>query len=56
MDTLLGVPTKAREQLGWSPVTCFDDLVREMDREDLKRAEPDSLCEREGFKTFNYQE
>ena len=56
VETLLGDPTKAREQLGWSPGTSFDELVREMVREDLKSAERDSLCERKGFKTFSYQE
>ena len=56
VETLLGDPTKAREQLGWMPKTGFEELVREMVREDLKTAERDSLCEREGFKTFNYHE
>jgi len=56
VETLLGDPTRAREQLGWVPKTDFEELVREMIREDLKAAERDSLCEREGFKTFNYHE
>ena len=54
MYTLLGDPTRAREQLGWSSGMSFDELVQEMVREDLKSAERDSLCEREGFKPFNY--
>jgi len=56
VETLLGDPTKAKEKLGWVPETSFEDLVAEMVREDLKGAEKDELCQREGFKTFNYFE
>ena len=56
VETLLGDPTKAREKLGWQPCTPFEQLVAEMVREDLKTAERDELCRREGFKTFNYHE
>ena len=56
VETLLGDPRKAREQLGWTPETSFEELVAEMVREDLKTAERDELCQREGFKTFNYFE
>ena len=54
VETLLGDPSKAKEKLGWVSDTSFDDLVAEMVREDLKGAEKDALCQREGFKTFNY--
>lgn len=54
VDTLLGDPRKAREKLGWAPRTSFQDLVKEMVTEDLKLAERDTLCQREGYKTFNY--
>ena len=30
VETLLGDPTKAREKLGWTPKTTFEELVREM--------------------------
>ncbi|MEJ2122044.1 MAG: GDP-mannose 4,6-dehydratase [Alphaproteobacteria bacterium] len=33
---LLGDPSKAREKLGWTHTTSFDDLVREMVEEDLR--------------------
>jgi GDPmannose 4,6-dehydratase len=33
---LLGDPSKAREKLGWSHKTSFDELVREMVEEDLR--------------------
>jgi len=56
VETLLGDPTKAKEKLGWVPETSFDELVAEMVREDLKGAEKDSLCQKEGFKVFNYFE
>ncbi len=56
VDTLLGDPTKARQKLGWEPRTSFEDLVAEMVREDLKAAERDELCRREGFRTFDYHE
>jgi GDPmannose 4,6-dehydratase len=56
VDTLLGDATKAKKKLGWEPKTSFEELVAEMVSEDLKLAERDSLCEREGFKTFNQHE
>ena len=56
VETLLGDPTKAKEKLGWVPKITLQELVSEMVREDLKDAERDELCRREGFKTFNYHE
>lgn len=56
VETLLGDPTKAKEKLGWVPRISFEDLVAEMVRADLKDAERDELCKREGFTTFNYHE
>jgi GDPmannose 4,6-dehydratase len=49
VETLLGDASKARERLGWKPEVSFPDLVAEMMREDLKEAERDALCRREGF-------
>ena len=56
VETLLGDASKAREKLGWKPRISLDELVAEMVREDLKTAERDELCRREGFKIFNYHE
>ena len=56
VDTLLGDPTKAREQLGWKPTIGFQELVAEMVREDLKAAERDELVKRHGFSTYDYHE
>ena len=56
VETLLGDPTKAKEKLGWVPEVSFDELVEEMVEEDLKSAQRDALCRRQGFKTFDYHE
>ena len=56
VETLLGDPSKAKAVLGWSPRTSFGELVSEMVREDLREAEKDELCRREGFRTYNYFE
>jgi GDPmannose 4,6-dehydratase len=37
VDLLLGDPTKAREKLGWTHRTKFEDLVKEMVESDLKQ-------------------
>jgi len=56
VETLLGDPTKAKEKLGWQPKVTFKELVAEMVREDLKDAEKDQLCKREGYKVMRYHE
>ena len=38
VETLLGDPSKAKEKLGWSAKTSFEDLVRDMARNDYKIA------------------
>jgi GDPmannose 4,6-dehydratase len=56
VETLLGDPTKAKENLGWVPRTNFQELVTEMVREDLKSAERDELVRRHGFSSYEYHE
>ena len=56
VETLLGDPSKAKEKLGWEAGIPLHDMVAEMVREDLKIAERDELCKREGFRTFDYHE
>lgn len=56
VETLLGDPSKANEKLGWRPRTTFTELVAEMVREDLKQAERDELCRREGYRVYNYRD
>ena len=56
VETLLGDSTKAREQLGWVPEISMAEMVAEMVREDIKIAERDELCKREGFQTYDFHE
>jgi GDPmannose 4,6-dehydratase len=56
VDTLLGDPSKAKSKLGWAPKVSFRELVAEMVREDLKEAERDQLCKREGYRVMKYHE
>ncbi len=56
VETLLGDPTKAREELGWVPKTSFGELVAEMMRFDLEDARRDELCKSEGFTVLNHHE
>jgi GDPmannose 4,6-dehydratase len=56
VETLLGDPSKAKKKLGWEAATPLHDMVAEMVREDLKIAERDELCRREGYRTFDYHE
>ena len=50
--TLLGDPSKANQKLGWRPQTSFEELVREMMREDLESAKRDELIKQHGFRYF----
>ena len=56
VETLLGDPARARERLGWTPSTTFEELVTEMVREDLRSAERDELVKKHGFTAFDYHE
>lgn len=56
VETLLGDATKAKEKLGWQPKTTFEELVKEMVREDLKTAERDELVKSHGYYTNTYHE
>lgn len=51
VETLLGSPEKAKKKLGWVPEISLEELVSEMVIEDLKIAERDDLCNREGYST-----
>ena len=54
VETLLGDPSKARQKLGWRSRISFGELVDEMVAEDLREAQKDNLCLKEGFETFNH--
>jgi GDPmannose 4,6-dehydratase len=56
VETLLGDPSKAKQKLGWTPKTSFQELVAEMVREDLKSAERDELVKKHGFAAYDYHE
>jgi len=56
VKTLLGDPTKARQKLGWEATVTLEEMVGEMVREDLKAAERDALCRREGYRTPDHHE
>ncbi len=56
VKSLLGDSTKAREKLGWMPVTTFSELVTKMVCEDLKIAERDELVKSHGFLSYDYHE
>ncbi len=56
VQTLLGDPSKAREQLGWQCAVGFAELVQEMVRGDLAEAQCDELCKREGFRVKDFRE
>lgn len=56
VETLLGDPSKAKAKLGWEPKISFNELVKEMVREDLKSAERDELVKRHGYYANDYNE
>jgi len=56
VEFLLGDPSKAKTKLGWQPKTSFDELVKMMVQEDVKEAERDQFCKREGFPVYDFNE
>ena len=56
VETLLGDPGKAKRELGWTPKTSFEDLVKEMVASDLQAAERDALVMRHGYQAYNVRE
>ena len=56
VETLLGDPAKAKQNLGWEPKISFNELVREMTQTDLEAAKKDEFCRRAGFQVHNYNE
>ncbi len=49
VDTLLGEPSKASNELGWKATTTLEELVNEMIKEDLSQAKKEVLILNQGF-------
>jgi GDPmannose 4,6-dehydratase len=56
VDSLLGDPSKAKAELGWSPKTSFAELIKEMVISDLEFAKRDALVSLAGFKSYSFNE
>jgi GDPmannose 4,6-dehydratase len=56
VESLLGDAGKAKRELGWTPRTTFDELVREMVEADLAVAKRDALVKEHGYEAFNVRE
>ena len=56
VETLLGDPSKAKNNLGWEPKVTFEQLVTEMVEKDLEEVKRDRLSIEHGFQTFRYYE
>ncbi|NPA95412.1 MAG: GDP-mannose 4,6-dehydratase [Thermodesulfobacteria bacterium] len=56
VTSLLGDASKARKKLGWRPKISFEELVKEMVKEDLELAKRDSLCKKAGFRVYDHNE
>ena len=54
--TLLGDPSKAREQLGWTPTTTLEELVAEMVAHDREEARKEAILRLKGFKVVGSME
>ncbi len=49
VDTLLGDPTKAKQQLGWVPEITLDQMIEEMVAYDLDQAKQHALLYKHGY-------
>jgi GDPmannose 4,6-dehydratase len=49
VDTLLGDPTKAKEQLGWKTEISFSQMVQEMIEHDLNEGMREAIWKQKGF-------
>ncbi len=55
VETLLGDATKAKQKLGWTPRTTFEELVEEMALSDLREAEFELKIQAHGHKALRNQ-
>lgn len=49
VDILVGDASKAKEKLGWEPKVTLEELIKMMVKADLKEAQHEQMCLREGF-------
>ena len=56
VDTLLGDPSKAKNNLGWEPKYTFEEMIAEMVSSDMEEARMEQLCRQSGFQTFDHHE
>lgn len=56
VETLLGDPAQAKDELGWEPKISFEEMVVEMVQEDFALAAKDKVCRENGFKVCDYNE
>jgi GDPmannose 4,6-dehydratase len=56
VETLLGDPTRARDQLGWTPTTTLEELVAEMVNADREEARKEAILRLKGFKVVGSME
>jgi GDPmannose 4,6-dehydratase len=56
VETLLGDATRARERLGWQPLTTLEELVAEMVQADKEEAAKEATLRREGFQVVGSME
>ena len=56
VDTLLGDASKARERLGWEPVTTLPELIAEMIDADLDAARKYALVRGHGYTAYAHHE
>lgn len=56
VETLLGDPACAKNELGWEPKISFEEMVAEMVQEDFVLAAKDKVCMQNGFSVCDYNE
>ena len=56
VEFLLGESKKAALELGWTPKTSLEELIKEMIESDKEEARKDSLLKKSGFQITNSQE
>lgn len=56
VDMLLGDASKVKNKLGWMPKISFNELVKEMSKQDYKLAERDVLIRKHGYRPMDFNE